>query len=125
MSADRADFDRHAAEVAPWFRVDHVTTDRLAATFAAMSAFRETLDEIRPQVERLLELGSAAMVEIDAICAEIPEAVWDLTDELVDDWVVVNELCGGGAAIEAMDLGERLAHIDPPVPEPAPLAVAS
>jgi hypothetical protein len=113
-------FAAHAAEVAPWFQADAATMDRLEGTFAAMAEFKATLDVVRPQVERLIELGSRAMVEVDAICADIPDAVWDLTAEVVDDWEVVNRLTGGEVAQEAMDLGERLARIDPPVPELRP-----
>jgi hypothetical protein len=118
--ADRPAFAAHVAEVAPWFRADRPTMERLAATYVAMDEFRAMLERVRPQLERLIELGSEALRDVDAICADIPEATWDLTDDLVDDWEVTLQLCGGEVAQEAMDLGERLAHIDPPVPELRP-----
>jgi hypothetical protein len=111
-------FEAHVAEVAPWFQADDATMARIAATWTAMDEIRSTLAQVRPQLERLIELGSATMQAVDEISAGIPDAVWDATPEMVDPWVVVNDLVGGAVvAIEAMELGERLAHIDPPVPE--------
>jgi hypothetical protein len=108
-------FEAHVAEVAPWFQADDATMARIAGTWTAMAECACLLREVRPQVERLIELGSATMQAVDEISAGIPDAVWNATPEIVDEWVVINSMVGGDVAIEAMELGERLAHIDPPV----------
>ena len=119
-------FEAHAAAVAPWFRVDDATMDRLAATYAVMAEARALFEAIRPQIERLIELATPALVEVEAICAGIPAEVYDATPELVDDWEVVVEVVGGAFTSDVMALGERLAKIDPPLPiQPAPPAPAT
>lgn len=115
MSADREAFEAHVAEVAPWFAPGDEVMARLAATSADMAEMKGLLEAVRPEIDRLIELGENNLQSVEQIAAAIPGAVWDATPELIDDWEWVCTAVGGDAVLDAIELGERLANIDPPV----------